>query len=208
MASELGEVRVQIEQEGAQEAADTIGEAAGETGTGDGQAGGGAGGIMGGISAKLAGILAAVGFLASLKPIQEILSGIQRLFSITLLPLIALLTTFLRPILTKLLRLVASVDFENIAERIGTNLRAIFNSIITKIGRSVSNALNISQEAGEQATRQGLKTGLETLAFLNPATAPATVNLDWITETSRTSVDENVAETSSRQQSNNGVGGQ
>jgi len=129
MVSDLGEVRVQVEQEGAQDAAEQIGDAAGESDAGGQGQGGGIGGLLGGISTKLAGILGFVAFLASLKPIQELLSGIQRFFSVALLPLIALIT-FLKPVLQKLLRFIGDLDFDN-----------LLTSLINQLSSALENAL-------------------------------------------------------------------
>lgn len=153
MAEDLGEVRVKIEQEGAQEAADTIGDAAGEAGTGQEQGGGGGGavgGLLGGISAKLAGILGFVAFLATLKPIQELLSGLQRLFSVAILPLVALLNAFLRPILQKLLRFIGELDFDNLTQELLGALSGVLNDFADAIVTSFKDAVFGTDEASEQ----------------------------------------------------------
>jgi len=214
MASDLGEVRVQVEQEGAQDAAEQIGDAAGESDSGGGGQGGGIGGMLGGISTKLAGILGFVAILASLKPIQEILSGIQRLFSITLLPLIALLTTFLRPILQKLLRLVAGVNFDSIGETIDRNIRFLVDSLINKLTSGLSSNLpGVGDNLANSITRSTAEFGLRTLT--NPGSLVSSVGqeavefgLDLNTEKSRSSLDQGVSESANRETTNNGVGGQ
>jgi len=154
MAEDLGEVRVNVEQEGAQDAADTIGDAVSE-GAADGEGGaaqGGTAGILGGISKKLTAVLGLVAFLASLKPIQEILSGLQRLFSIAILPLVALLTTFLRPILQDLLRFVANLDFDNLVKDLSNKFSQALNELGDIIVRSLSDAIFGTGQAtrGEQ----------------------------------------------------------
>jgi len=170
MAEDLGTVRVRIEEEGAQEAADTIGDAMGEGGDGGMAAGGRdsggtVGGMLGSISTKLAGILGFVAFLASLEPIQELLGGLQRLFSVAILPLVALLTTFLRPILQKLLRFIGSLDFNNIWESLGSRLSDILMDVGDIIVRSFKDALfgtNQASRSEETATGRalGLSAGL------------------------------------------------
>ena len=170
MADDLGTVRVSIEEEGTQEAADTIAEASAEGeggiagGNGDG-AGGGIGGLLGGISAKLAGILGFVAFLASLKPIQELLGGLQRLFSVAILPLVALLNAFLRPILQKLLRFIGGLDF--------SSLEALFRSFGEQIDKILSDTIQKVTGLGQgqaQTASENIQTGLElSNAFFNPS---------------------------------------
>lgn len=172
MAEDLGEVRVNIEQDGAEEAADTIGDAVGEGAADGGGAGGGAGGgiagALGGISAKLAGILAFVGFLATLKPIQELLSGLQRLFSVAILPLVALLTTFLRPIMQKILRFVADLDFDNLVESLTTKIDAALQNLGDQVAQKINNALDINL-TGNQAL-EGLGEALSAGSLLGGLT--------------------------------------
>jgi len=150
MAEDLGEVKVRIEEEGdaAGEGDDGIGGGGGEGGAGAG----GIGGLLGGISAKLAGILGFVAFLASLKPIQELLGGLQRLFSVAILPLVALLNAFLRPILQKLLRFIGGLDFDNLVESFKTQLDSALTSFLSD--------LNIFDEGEAKSTADTIITGL------------------------------------------------
>lgn len=216
MPENLGEVRVQIEEEGAQDAADTIGDAMGEgeIDGGGGRTGGPGGetvgGLLGGISTKLAGILGFVGFLATLKPIQELLGGLQRLFSVAILPLVSLLTAFLRPIMTKLLRFITQLDFDNIVPSLIRNLRSLFNSLMTDISQEISSSV-------PGLNTGGARTALDT-ATAGPAGAlsapfgmsPGSINiaLDWLSEQSNTSLSSNVADTNSEVTQRQGVGGQ
>jgi len=204
MASDLGEVRVQVEQEGAEDAAEQIGDAAGETDAEAGQ-GGGIGGLLGGISAKLAGILGFVTFLASLKPIQEILSGLQRLFSIAILPLVAILTTFLRPILQKLLIFFSNINFDNLIESLATNI----DRVLTGIARDISNDIASSipgvggttadrvVQTGGDALGQSAATALGTGSGLGSTTV--NIAFDWLSEQSNTTAQQNSASSNSEQ---------
>jgi len=181
MAEDLGEVRVRIEEEGAQDAADTIGDAVGEGMGGadqDGGAGGGIGGMLGGISTKLAGILGFVAFLSSLKPIQELLGGLQRLFSVAILPLVALLTTFLRPILQKLLRFIGNLDFNNLGASLAKNITPILDQLPSLISKAINNvggnitdftASDVAKDFGSQAVETGTKYNAASLPFTGAA---------------------------------------
>jgi hypothetical protein len=178
MVEDLGEVRVRIEEEGAQDAADTIGDAVGEGAEGEGGVGGGEGGgiagALGGISGKLAAILGLVAFLASLKPIQEILSGLQRLFSVAILPLVALLTTFLRPILQKLLRFIGSLDFNNLFQDLSNR----FQQALTELGDIIVRSLSDAVFGGNQAsTSEQRRTGALLGGAVGSTVAPGTGTL-------------------------------
>lgn len=206
MAEELGEVRVRIEEEGAQEAAETIGDA---TGQGSGAGGGGTvGGLLGGISTKLAGILALAGFLASLKPIQELLSGLQRLFSVAILPLVALLTTFLRPVLQKLLRFIGGLDFNNLVESLRTNLSQVLNNLVDRVTQGIANQFpNISgtdADRGAAAFESVARTGV--LGPFGLSGNAVNVSLDWLNEQSNTSLTSNVSGTNAKVVQREGVG--
>jgi len=229
MAEDLGEVRVNVEQEGAQDAADTIGEAVGEgaaDGEGGGAAGGGIGGMLGGISAKLAGILGFVAFLASLKPIQEILGGLQRLFSVAILPLVALLTTFLRPILQKLLRFIGNLDFNSLGRSLLKSLGPILDRlpqiIAEAVNKGVKGALDFAgsdlasdfllQTGQPDRVQQQVESGQLRQAPLGTTVKPGSIGediliqLDLLTEQSQTSTDAQVAEKSSTETGKNSVG--
>jgi len=224
MAENLGEVRVQIQEEGAQDAADTIGDAMGESGDGGQDGGGGTvGGMLGGISAKLAGILALVGFLASLEPIQELLSGIQRFFSVALLPLIALLSTFLRPILQKLLRFVGNLDFDNLAQDLSTKLGAILERFLDAAVEEIKGQIIGGETA--PGIQPGTMGGFNTLQpekiqpgdqfregpFGSQVARGSTgedifVNVGLLDEQSPTSYKQNAAESSSKETTRNKAG--
>lgn len=209
MAEDLGEVRVNIESEGAEDAAETIGDAAGES---DGGEQGGIGGLLGGISAKLAGILGFVGFLASLKPIQELLSGLQRLFSIAILPLVSLLTTFLRPILQQLLRFISELDFNNLIQSLVTNLRTLFNNIGSDISQQISRSIpGVGTSTSDQIVKaggQGLERSTENVLGTGTGLGSGTVNiaLDWLNEQANTSLESNAAGRNAEVVQNEGVG--
>jgi len=68
--------------------------------------------MLGEIGRRLTLILGALGVLTQLDTILEILSGIFRAVEVALLPLIGLITAFLRPVLDRLLRLFADFDFD------------------------------------------------------------------------------------------------
>jgi len=212
MAEELGEVRVNIEEEGAEEAAGTIGDAVGGDGAGGG--GGTVGGLLGGIAGKLAAILGFVTFLASLKPIQELLSGLQRLFSVAILPLVSLLTTFLRPVLQKLLQFIAQLDFENIVASLLANLQRVFNNSIDQLGNEISSSIpGVENETVSSGLREGITGGLSTVGGagtgFGAAFGPlASLSFDFLTEQSRSSMDENATSTVNREGVYNGVGGE
>lgn len=145
-----GEINVNVTSQGTQDTLDNIAsqsvEAEGEGGTalgggGQGQ-GGGIGGMLGGIAGKLVAILGVLGFLASLKPIQELLSGIQRLFSVAILPLVALLNALLRPVLQKLLKFIGNLDFDNLLEDLTTKLGNIFGEAVDRLVNELGDFLN------------------------------------------------------------------
>jgi len=215
MAEDLGDIRVNIEQEGAQEAADTIGDAMGE-GEAGGPAGGGGegtvGGLLGGISTKLAGILGFVSFLASLKPIQELLSGIQRFFSAAILPLVQLLNAFLRPILQKLFRFISTLDFDNLISSLITNLTRVFNNLTDRIGRNIAGSIpGVGQDTGSQAARNAASGAVSNLlgvgAGIGPAFGPLSqAGATYITEQSPTAIKQSTAESSSKETSRNKTG--
>lgn len=221
MASDLGEVRVRIEQEGAEEAADRIGEA---TGTGNNQnnsvgpggaafAGAEAGELLGGISTKLAGILGLVGFLATLKPIQELLSGIQRLFSVAILPLISLLTAFLRPLLQKILRFIGGLDFNNLISSLVLSLEKVFNRLITQVSDSIASQVpGVNSSGVSDSVKTGLSTASQAVGGTGTGLGPAfnpvfNLSLDWLKEQSNSSLDSNIADKTS-ESNNQGLGGQ
>lgn len=231
MAEDLGEVRVRIQQEGAEEAANTIGDAVGQgaedagTGQQGAGAGSGIGGMLGGISTKLAGILGFVAFLASLKPIQELLTGLQRLFTVAILPLVALLTTFLRPILQKLLRFVGSLDFNNLAESLLRNLTPILDrlpQIISKgLKETSQSALNFSKSQAlsdfifqfntlqdEVASGEARRGPLGSAVRKGSLQEDLFIQLGWLDEQSNTSMSSNVASTNAEVVQKQGTGGQ
>lgn len=207
MAEELGEVRVNIEEEGAEEAAGTIGDAVGGDDTGGG--GGTVGGMLGGISAKLAGILGFVTFLASLKPIQELLSGLQRLFSVAILPLVSLLTTFLRPVLQKLLQFIARIDFDNLIQSLSNQFSRILGNFASELSNEIKTTIpGIGDSQTDQIARGavGGATAAGGAALFGPLATK--VSFDLLTEQSRTSMDENATSTTTREGVYNGVGGE
>jgi len=245
MAEDLGEVRVNIESEGAEDAAGTIGDAIGEGADDGGRRGGGigpggaafagaeAGGVLGAITAKLAAILGFVTFLATLKPIQELLSGLQRLFSVAVLPLVALLTTFLRPILQKLLRFIGDLDFNNIVQSLRSAVSEVVSNVVQNVLSQIGLDKNIGGEVGDKAgglastfvlgDEDTLSTSLAALSpalftknFLEDGKLPIgaaqaqdfVVNVTGFTEQSNTSLQSNAANSNSEQTQRNSPGPQ
>lgn len=152
MAEDLGEVKVKIKEEGVDDAADQIADATGEAGSGGGGSGGsaaagGSGGstvgeLLGGIGSKLTAILGLVGVLASLKPIQELLKGIARILSITLLPFVALINTFLRPVLAKLLRFIGNTDLDSSIQEFTKKLSLLIQDFADALVDSIKDGLD------------------------------------------------------------------
>lgn len=162
-----GEINVNVSSSGTQDALDNIAEKSAEGGDsasaglgGGGKKGGGIGGMLGGISGKLVAILGVLGFLASLKPIQELLSGIQRLFSVAILPLVALLNALLRPVLTKLLKFIGNLDFDNLVEDLTTKL----DNILGETLESLLGQLPFVSEQGAEEGSEGIREGVQTFA--------------------------------------------
>lgn len=89
------------------------------------------------IGRKLTLILGALGVLAQLDTIMEVLNGIFRAIEVALLPLVGLITAFLRPVLTKLLRLFADFSFD---EAFG-QLENVFNNVVDNISDEVKAAI-------------------------------------------------------------------
>lgn len=113
-------------------------------------------GALAGIGKKLTLILGALGVLSQLDTIMELLSGIFRAIEVALLPLVALITAFLRPVLTKLLRLFADFSFDEafgkLERIIGETVSAIaedINQMITTPREFVSDTQRDFGRAGE-----------------------------------------------------------
>lgn len=98
----------------------------------------GALGALAGIGRKLTLILGALGVLAQLDTILEILDGLLRAVEVALLPLIGLITAFLRPVLDRLLRLFADFSFDDAFAQ----LEQVIGSIVDDIGGEISQELN------------------------------------------------------------------
>lgn len=141
-----GEINVNVKSEGTQDTLDSIAEESAEADGGDGggmamagSGGGGKGGkggiagMLGGILGKLTVILGAAMFLASLKPIKELLSGLQRMFSVAILPLVALLSAFLKPLMQKLLKFIGNLDWDNLAKDLTSKLNKLFQGFVEDI---------------------------------------------------------------------------
>jgi len=228
MADELGEIAVSIKEDGAQEAADQIADAAGEgdggglAGGGDGGDGGALGGMLGGISAKLAGILGFVTFLASLKPIQELIAGLQRLFSVAILPLVALLLTFLRPLLQELLKFIGSIDFQTTLDEFTRKLDNLVAGLIRDFRGFIDNLIpfvNIDEEKPQtNNVNQFTQVSPENSSEVREGPFGTTVAKDsvgenifiqmgWLSEKSATSQDQSIGETASSEVRNGGPGG-
>ena len=235
MADKLGEILVDVNEQGTEEAmqdvadasADAEGEGAIGQGDGQGAGGGGLAEMLGGIGTKLAAILGLVTFLASLKPIQEILSGLQRLFSAAILPLVSLLLTLLRPVMQKLLRFIAGLDFDNL-------LRDLFTRFSNVLGESVEALIEAIPFVGnDTASRVGQDIQRNPSRILGPALTGATgspfvssivrnlrnpqsgnqndettVNITGFREQSNTSMDQNATETFNKTLIGLGPGGQ
>lgn len=239
MPNELGEIAVAVKEDGTQDALDDMADASADSGGGQGGSsmsgssqgggGGGVGDLLGGISKKLLAILGFVTFLASLKPIQELLGGIQRLFSTAILPLVALLMTFLRPVLQDLLRFIANLDFDNLIQdltrKLGSILAQVGEDTIEKIpGVGNEQAANIVDDIGvalfgDKDTNSIFAGTGGTLSpkqmrrdsfisdLLGPG-RPGEVNVTGFREQSNTTMDQNSAETSNRETLNSGPGGE
>jgi hypothetical protein len=234
----LGEIAVNVKSEGAEDALQDVADTQAEAdedglsgGSGKGGQGGGVGGLLGGISTKLAAILGFVAFLASLKPIQELLSGIQRLFSVAILPLVSLLTTFLRPILQKLLRFIGNLDFDNLLQDLTSKLGTIASTaaqdaieqlpgvgndqaanIVDDIGTALfgdADTRSIFAGTGGTISREQLAkdTFTRDLFFEDGRPGAVAVNVTGFREQSNTTLDQNAAETANERTFNTGPGG-
>lgn len=231
MVNELGEIAVSVKEEGTEDALDEVADSTAESEggrTAGNEGGGGVGGILGGISKKLVAILGLVAFLASLKPIQELLSGIQRLFSTAILPLVMMLMTFLRPLMQDLLRFIADLDFDNLMEdltrklipildglpsRLVSGLTEAVSKIISNIGsiigRStaekanipiISDKENVSEEDIINIDERARKA--QSQLFRN-----IVVSVTGFGEQSQSSMDQNASETTNSETLNSGPGG-
>lgn len=177
-----GEINVNVKSSGTQDTLDDIasqsaeaedggvlGGLGGDGGKGKGK-GGGVAGMLGGISGKLVAILGVLGFLASLKPIQELLTGIQRLFSVAILPLVALLNALLRPVLQKLLKFIGNLDFDNLLADLTTKLGAIFGEAVDTLVNELGDFLNPFSNDG------GVSTGNQLVDATQPRGIKQAVN--------------------------------
>lgn len=228
---------VDVSEEGSQEAVENIADASAEAdngGTGmgggdSGQGGGGIGELLGGISTKLLAILGFVAFLASLKPIQELLGGLQRLFSVAILPLVSLLLTFLRPLLQDLLRFVADLDFNNLIDELARKLPGFLKDITadalenTGIASTTREAQSMADTIGTFFT--GDEDTRSAFAGIGGTVQPGTfekqaffadlldddsnqVNVTGFREQSNTTLDQNATETTNKNTLDSGPGGQ
>jgi len=233
MVEDLGKIKITIEGEGAEQVAQDIADSVGESdevnfgdgATDNGQ--GGIGGMLGGISTKLAGILAAVGVLASLKPIQEILSGIFRILSVAILPFVSLLNAILQPILLRLTRFIGELDFDSSFQKFFRGLEAIFERIIGQITTGI--AENIPGIGGTEADRvvdRGLGFGEQLFNLTVPGAGLGNqlrqrsedftpggirenlnITLGLFGEQSNSVLKQNSSESNNRETSDNGAGG-
>jgi len=241
MVEDLGKIKITIEGEGAEQVAQDIADSVGESdevnfgdgATDNGQ--GGIGGMLGGISTKLAGILAAVGVLASLKPIQEILSGIFRILSVAILPFVSLLNAILQPILLRLTRFIGELDFDSSFQKFFNGLRVLFDELINDLISSLETWFT-SQTTASQQEQQSIGRLLGTVggSITGPATGalggqlgaafggasqqqrqaaggflsnPIEFSINLLGEQSNTASKQNTAETSNKETSDNGAGG-
>jgi len=231
MVEDLGEVRIKIEEEGTEEAANQIAEATGEDGLGGGQQDGGEGTVgqmLGGISGKLAAILGVLGVVASLKPIQELLSGIARLLSITLLPFVALINTFLQPVLQQLLRFIGETDLDSSINEFITKLQNLIQDVLNDIASTLSEKISgLSEETSESLVDRGAQGASFAFGFPAGLASVASggfnvggpnnqggnildnidINLGILGEQSPSGLNENAAETTNKETSQNGLGG-
>lgn len=237
MPEKLGRILVDVNEEGAQDAVEGIAEASSEvddggsggTGSSSGSGGGGLGDMLGGISKKLIAILGFVAFLASLKPIQELLGGIQRLFSTAILPLVALLMTFLRPLLQDLLRFIADLDFNNLIDELARKLPGFLKDITadalenTGIASTTREAQSIADTigtffVGDEDTRSAFagmggtisQESLDKQMFFADLLDDDSqeVNVTGFREQSNTTLDQNATETTNKNTLDSGPGGQ
>lgn len=224
MPDELGEIAVNVKEEGTQDALDSMSEASADADQQE-AGGGGLGEMLGGISTKLLGILGFVTFLASLKPIQELLSGIQRIFSTAIMPFIGMMMTVLRPVMQKLLRFIGNLDLDNLWQDLSTKLTRIIGNIADDINRAIKDAIPFVNPAPEGqpsgvsnavSEEQLLSTGETESAYeemynfyrQNEQDSQPVINITNFREQSNTSMDENATETFSRNVFTGGPGGQ
>lgn len=231
MAEDLGEVRVSIEEEGAEDAADTIGDAMSE---GQSDGGGVSGGsdeslnLLGNIGRKLTLILGALGALLQLDSILELIDGVLRVLELALLPFVALVNTFLRPVLQKLLNVVGNLDLSTTLDEFITRLRTLLQSLFNDLVSGLENNIpGLGNKGADKVARTGLSIGKDfsligggfsgvsagrELADLVNANKRSTgqkainISLDWLNEQSNTSLRENVAGTNAEVTQNEGVG--
>lgn len=224
--SELGEVAINVKEEGVDEALEGIdgedAEMAAPSGDED-EGMGGLGDIFGAMSAKLTAILGFVAFLATLKPIKELFSGLQRLFSVAILPLVALLTAFLRPILQRLLRFIGTLDFDNLMQDLLNRLQDFLGRLPDLISEAIDRVVDFDVTGGfrefffggsgavQTQTGVGDESGMREGPFGTRVVRDSPgerifLSLGWLDEQSNTSLDEGVVETNAEQTQKNAAG--
>lgn len=117
----------------------------------------GATGALATIGRRLTLILGALGVLAQLDTILEILDGIFRAVEVALLPLIGLITAFLRPVLDRLLRLFADFSFDDAFAQ----LEQIIGETVDAIGEDISQIVTSPSEFASDTERDFRRFGGE-----------------------------------------------
>ena len=118
MANELGNIAIQVEEKGAEDALSSAGESVSESmGGGEGGDAGGIGGMMGGLVASIKGMSvkmmalvgaagAILGVLLSMEPIQEMMKGFLKIAQAFLAPVAKMLLRLLTPVMKFLIKLL------------------------------------------------------------------------------------------------------
>lgn len=96
---------------------------------GGGGAGAGTGGALAGIASTLGAILGVLAILTQLETVVELFNGLIRILELTLLPIVAVISALLTPVLQDLARLVGNVDFEALKQAVQDLVGSILNGI-------------------------------------------------------------------------------
>jgi len=226
MAQELGEIAVNVKEEGTQDAlgnmADGSADAEGQQG-GGGMGAAGIGEQLGSLGSTLGKILGLLAVLSQLKVITELASGLLRAVNLALLPLAALLLTFLRPLFQELLQFIGSIDFQTTldeflrkADVLVTNLIREFRGMLDKLipfvnidetqpnnGKDFNQFTTIDPENNPN-TREGPFGSVITKDSISE---DILIQMGWLNEKSNSSQDESIAETTTSETRNGGAGG-
>ena len=115
--------------------------------------------ILGNIGRRLMAILGIIGVLLQLDTVVEILNGLFRMLEVAVLPLVALLNAFLRPIMERLLRFIGDLDVGEIFN----DLESLFDEMVMNIGEAITDTV---PGINEGTVGEGLSRGKRGLEWL------------------------------------------